>query len=147
VPTATDVGKSLVVIVEASKPGFQNRFNMSNSVGPITAAPVATTPPVVTPPVVTPAPAPVLSFSKKIDVVGALTVGSTLKLKNFKALVSRSTVTYKIQWYAGSKKIKKATRSKLKVTKALKGKKIFVKVTAISGTTRKTIKVKVGRIR
>lgn len=147
VPTASDVGKTLVVIVEASKPGFQNRFNMSNTVGPITAAPVVA-PPVVTPaPAPAPAPAPVISFSKKIDVVGALKVGSTLKLKNFKALVSRAALVYKIQWYAGSKKIKKATKSKLKVTKALKGKKIFVKVTAISGTTSKTVKVKVGKIR
>lgn len=153
VPTATDVGKSLVVLVEASKPGFQNRTNMSNTAGPIVAAsvvaPPVVTPPVVTPPVVAPAPtpAPVISFSNKIDVTGALTVGSTLKLKNFQALVSRTTVTYRIQWYAGSKKIKKATKSKLKVTNALRGKKISVKVSAISGTTSKTVKVKVGKIR
>jgi hypothetical protein len=82
-----------------------------------------------------------------MDVAGALKVGSTLKLKNYKALVSRSSVSYKFQWYAGAKKIKKATRTTLKVTKSLKGKKISVKVTARTGTTAKTVKVKVGKIR
>ena len=82
-----------------------------------------------------------------MDVAGALKVGSTLKLKNYQALVSRSTVSYTFQWYAGSKKIKKATKTKLKVTRSLKGKKISVKVTATSGTTAKTVKVKVGTIR
>ncbi len=148
VPTASDVGTTLVVLVDASAPGYQDRTNMSNVVGPIVAAAATTPPPVVAPaPVPAPAPAPVISFSKKIDVAGALTVGSTLKLKNFKALVSRAVVTYKIQWYAGSKKIKKATKSKLKVTQALKGKKIKVKVSATSGTTTKTVTVKVGKIR
>ncbi|WP_114327807.1 carboxypeptidase regulatory-like domain-containing protein [Nocardioides currus] len=151
VPTATDLGKSLVVIVDASAPGYQDRTNMSTVVGPIVAAPAPPVvtppaPPVVTPPVVTP-PAPVISFSKKIDVAGALKVGSTLKLKSFKALVSRASVSYKIQWFAGAKKIKKATKSKLKVTRDLKGKKISVKVTATSGATSKTVKVKVGTIR
>lgn len=148
--TAADEGKTLVVLVNASKPGYQDRINMSNTVGPILAAAAPAPGPVVAPaPVPAPAPAtaPVISFSKKIDVVGSLTVGSTLKLKNFKALVSRTTVSYKIQWYAGSKKIKKATKPKLKVTKALKGKKIFVKVSATVGSTTKTVKVKVGKIR
>lgn len=150
-PTAADQGKTLVVLVNASKPGYQDRMNMSNVVGPIAAAPV---PAVVAPapapapaPVPAPEPAPVISFSKKIDVVGSMTVGSTLKLKNFKALVSRAVVSYKIQWFAGSKKIKKATKPKLKVTKALKGKKIFVKVSATVDGTTKTVKVKVGKIR
>lgn len=159
VPTAADAGQKLSVLVQVYGPDDQYDFTNTGEYGPIVAAPVVTpsvvappvvAPPVVAPPVVAPpvvAPAPVLSFSKKIDVAGALTVGSTLKLKNFKALVSRAAVVYKIQWFAGSKKIKKATKSELKVTKALKGKKIFVKVTAISGTTSKTVKVKVGKIK
>jgi hypothetical protein len=149
--TAADEGKTLVVLVNASKPGYQDRMNMSNAVGPIAAAPA---PPVVAPapaPALAPAPAPVpvISFSKKIDVTGALVVGSTLKLKNYKALVTQvaATATYKIQWYAGTKKIKKATKSKLKVAKALEGKKINVKVSATVGSTTKTVKVKVGKIR
>jgi hypothetical protein len=81
-----------------------------------------------------------------MDVKGALKVGSTLKLKKYKAN-SSSTVSYTFQWYAGSKKIKKATKDRLKVTKALKGKKISVKVTGRTGTTKKTVKVKVGKIR
>lgn len=149
--TAADLGKTFSVLVQVYGPDDQYDFANTGTIGPITAVPVASPAPVVTAPVVTPVPAPVpapvVSFSKKIDVAGALKVGSTLKLKNFKALVSRAAVSYKIQWYAGSKKIKKATKSKLKVTKTLKGKKISVKVTAISGTTTKSIKVKVGKIR
>jgi hypothetical protein len=150
--TAADEGKTLVVLVNASKPGYQDRMNMSNTVGPILAAAAPAPAPVVAPapaPAPVPAPVPVISFSKKIDVVGKLVVGSTLKLKNYKALVTQvtATATYKIQWFAGAKKIKKATKSKLKVTKALKGKKINALVSATVGSTTKTVKVKVGKIR
>jgi hypothetical protein len=88
----------------------------------------------------------VISFSNKIDVAGNMLVGSTLKLKNYKALVSGATITPKLQWFAGTKKIKKATKAKLTLTKAMKGKKISVKVTATVGTTAKTLKVKAGKV-
>jgi hypothetical protein len=148
VPTAADLGKTLSVLVQVWGSEGQYDFANTGNYGPIVAAPVAAVPPVVVP---APAPvlAPVISFSKKIDVVGKLVVGSTLKLKNYKALVTQvaATAAYKIQWYAGSKKIKRATKSKLKVNKAMKGKKILVKVTATVGSTSKTVKVKVGTIR
>ena len=59
----------------------------------------------------------------------------------------RTTVGYKFQWYAGSAKIKKATTSKLKITKALKGKVIKVKVTLSAGGTKKVVTLKVGKVR
>lgn len=148
--TAADAGQVLTVLVQAY--GYEGQYDYANAVtGPIAAAPapVVTTPAPTPAPTPTPAPAPApsISFPKSIDVAGALKVGSTLKLKNYKALVSRSTVSYRFQWYAGSKKIKKATKTKLKVTRSLKGKKVSVKVTAKTGTTTKTVKVKVGKIR
>lgn len=139
VPTAADVGKTLSVLVQVYG---EERYDFANTgnYGPITAVPV----PVVAAPA--PAPAPVISFSNKIDVAGNMLVGSTLKLKNYKALVSGATITPKLQWFAGTKKIKKATKAKLTLTKAMKGKKISVKVTATVGTTAKTLKVKAGKV-
>ena len=73
-------------------------------------------------------------------------VGKTLKVTHLD-LDLRTTVTYKFQWYAGTKKIKKATKSKLKVTSAMKGKKLSVKVTATAASTSKSVKLKVGKVR
>jgi hypothetical protein len=145
-----DAGQVLTVLVQVYGPDGQYDYANATT-GPIAAAPapVVTPPaPVVTPPapVATP-PAATITFPKSMDVTGALKVGSTLKLTKYKAKVSGSTVSYRFQWYAGSKKIKKATKAKLKVTKALKGKKISVKVTAKAGTTTKKVKVKAGKIR
>jgi hypothetical protein len=148
--TDADAGQVLTVLVQVYGPDGQYEYANATT-GAIAAAPVpAVTPtaPVVTPPapVVTP-PATAITFPTSMDVKGSLKVGSTLKLKKYKATDSGATVSYTFQWYAGSKKIKKATKAKLRVTKALKGKKIAVKVTARSGTTAKTVKVKVGKIR
>ncbi len=82
-----------------------------------------------------------------MKVAGSLTVGSTLKLKNYQAILSRAATTYSFQWYAGTKAIKKANKSKLKLTPALKGKKISVKVTAKAGTLAKTKKLKLGKVK
>ncbi|WP_159081593.1 carboxypeptidase-like regulatory domain-containing protein [Nocardioides sediminis] len=147
--TAADAGQVLTVLVQVYAPDGQYEYANATT-GAIAAAPVpAVTPPapVVTPPapVVTP-PAATITFPKSMDVKGSLKVGSMLKLTKYKA-TSGSTVSYTFQWYAGSKKIKKATKAKLKVTKALKGKKISVKVTAKAGTTTKKVKVKVGKVR
>jgi hypothetical protein len=82
-----------------------------------------------------------------LDVTGKPKGGKTLKLTGLDKLLRATGVTYKFQWLAGSKKIKKATTSKLKVTKALKGKKISVKVTASAASSSKTVKIKVGKVR
>lgn len=149
VPTAADLGKSISVYVYASAEGYDYGFAQALTSGPVAAAPA---PPVVTPPVVTP-PAPVVDIPaglaaivKDLDVKGKPKVGSTLKVKGLD-LALRTAVSYKFQWFAGSKKIKKATKSKLKVTRAMKGKKLSVKVTATAGSTSKSAKLKVGKVK
>ena len=73
-------------------------------------------------------------------------VGKTLKVANLDLDV-RTAVTYKFQWFAGTKKITKATKSKLKVVRSMKGKKLSVKVTGKAGATSKSVKIKVGKVR
>ena len=118
----------------------------------MTATAPVVTPPVVTPPVVTP-PAPVVDLPTAlakalaaVTVTGKPKVGKTLKVANLDLDV-RTAVTYKFQWFAGTKKIKKATKSKLKVIRAMKGKKLSVKVTGKVGATSKSRKIKVGKVR
>ena len=84
---------------------------------PVTATAPVVAPPVVTPPVVTP-PAPVVdvptALSKalaSVKVTGKPQVGKTLKVANLDLDV-RTAVTYTFQWFAGTRKIRKATRSK-----------------------------------
>ena len=81
-----------------------------------------------------------------LDVTGKPKVGKTVKVAGLD-LVLRTAVTYKFQWYAGTKKIKKATKSKLKVLSSMKGKKLSVKVTATAASTSKSVKLKVGKVR
>lgn len=138
--TAADQGKYVWVEVIVSYPGYGDGYAWA-TVGPIAAAPAPVPVPVPVPD------EPTIKFPKGMDVKGDLTVGSVLKLKNYKAIVSRAATSYKFQWFAGKKKIKKATKSTLKLTKALKGKKISIKVTAKVGTTTKSVKIKVGKVR
>lgn len=150
-PTAADLGKTITVYVYASAEGYDDGYSSAVASGPVVAAP---TPPVVTPPVVTP-PAPVVStpaalaaIVQGIDVAGKPKVGSTLRLTGLDKLFRASTpVSYRFQWYAGSSKIKKATKSKLKVLSSMKGTKLSVKVTASAASTKKTVKIKVGKVR
>ncbi|MDR1791768.1 MAG: glycoside hydrolase family 3 C-terminal domain-containing protein [Propionibacteriaceae bacterium] len=62
----------------------------------------------------------------KPAISGTAKVGKTLKVKTG---AWTSGTKFKYQWLANGKKIAKATKSSLKLTKALKGKKISVKVT------------------
>ena len=59
-------------------------------------------------------------------------VGKTIRIVGLPSQL-RTAVTYKFQWYAGKKAIKKARKSSLKVTKAMRGKAISVKVTITAG--------------
>ncbi|CAM3506026.1 carboxypeptidase regulatory-like domain-containing protein [Nocardioides zeicaulis] len=154
--TAADLGKRITVLVAVTGDGHEPTYAISEPTAPVAAAPAppVVTPPVVTPPVVTP-PAPVVSapaalaaIVEGIDVAGKPKVGATLKLTGLDKLFRASTpVSYTFQWYAGSAKIKKATKSKLKVLSSMKGKKLSVKVTASAGSTKKTVKIKVGTVR
>ena len=56
-------------------------------------------------------------------------MGRSLKLK-LPALRQSPRVRFSFSWYADGKRIKKQTRSSLKLTKALKGKRISVTLTA-----------------
>ncbi len=160
VPTAADLGKKLTVLVAVNGEGYERTYAISAPTAPVAAAPAppvvtppVVAPPVVTPPVVTP-PAPVVSapaalaaIVQGLDVAGKPKVGSTLKITGLDKLFRSSTaVRYTFQWYAGSTKIKKATKSKLKVLSSMKGAKLSVKVTASAGSTTKSVKLKVGKV-
>ena len=117
---------------------------------PVPTPPVVT-PPVVTPPVVTP-PAPVVDVPTAlakalaaIEVTGKPKVGKTVKVVGLD-LDLRTAVTYRFQWFAGTRKIAKATRAKLKVTRAMRGKKLSAKVTATAASTSRSVKLKVGKV-
>lgn len=162
VPVAADLGKQIAVDVYVTATGYGTSRGSAVASGLVVPAPVPPAPPVVTPPVVTPPvvtppvvtpPAPVVDVPTalakalaEVKVTGKPKVGRTLKVSNVD-LDLRTAVTYRFQWYAGAKKIKKATKSKLKVLKAMKGKKVSVKVTGTAGSTTKSIKIKVGKVR
>ena len=59
----------------------------------------------------------------------------------------RTSVRYSFRWVAGSKKISKATRSALKVSRSLRGKVLKVRVRLAAAGTTKVVTLKVGRVR
>src|SRR5690606_16940071 len=69
-----------------------------------------------------------LTQKRGVTVKGTARVGKTLKV--VKPKFAQKGVKLSYQWYAGSKKIKKATTSKLKLSSKHRGKKISVRVTA-----------------
>jgi len=107
-PVPGDVGKALAVRVTASKPGYTTGTATSAATARVAAGQIAAT----TPPKIT----------------GKAKVGSTLTVS--KGTWSVAGAGLKYQWYAGTKAIKGATKTKLKLTKAMKGKKISASVTA-----------------
>lgn len=148
--TAADQGHYVWVGVIASYPGYADRFNMSEAVGPVLGAPAVPEVVPVPVPVAAPVPAasqPTLTFPETMKVKGALKVGNKLVLKKYTIAGAGKKATYKFQWYAGKKKIKNATKTKLKLTRALKGKKISVKVTVKTKKSSKTARIKVGKVR
>lgn len=148
VPTADDLGKRITVLVTAGADDYFYGHAESAPTAPVTAptAPV-TTQPVATPTPTVDVPAGLAAILAGLDVSGKPRVGKTVKVTGLDKLLGSTAVSYKFQWLAGKKKIKKATKSKLKVTKALKGKKLSVKVTAKAASTTKSVKLKVGKVR
>jgi protocatechuate 3,4-dioxygenase beta subunit len=150
--TAADLGKAISVGVYAGDPDSDYGFGYAESaaVGPVAAAPVVT-PPVVTPPVAPPVvdvPAGLAAVLKGVDTSGKPQVGKTIKVTGLDAMFRASTaVSYTFKWYAGKKAIKKATKSKLKITRAMKGKVLSVKVTAKASSTSRSVKLKVGKVK
>ncbi len=106
----------------AKKPGFVRRSKISPAVGPVTAT-------VVNPPVVNPPPAVPGAFvlAHKPAFKGTAKVGEVLKAVAGTTTPAATKVTY--QWLLNGKAIKKATKAKLKLTKAYLGKKISLQVT------------------
>ncbi|MDR1293369.1 MAG: FIVAR domain-containing protein, partial [Bifidobacteriaceae bacterium] len=82
-------------------------------------------------------PAPATVKAGTVKITGTAKVGKTLKAKVAKWT---SGTAYSYRWYAGSKVIKNATSASLKITKALKGKKIKVRVTGTKSGLVSTIK-------
>lgn len=112
-----------------------------------TPTPTATPTPVPTP---TPMPGPDVAsqlslIAKQLTVVGKPKVGKTIKVAKIVDQL-RTTVSYKFQWYAGSAKIRNATKSKLKIDKGMKGKKLRVKVTLAADGARKVATINVGKV-
>ena len=118
---------------------------------PTYTPPVTTTPPTATTPTTTPTPTPSVAtqlavLAKGLDTRGKPVVGRKVKVTNLVTEL-RTSVRYSFQWYSGSKKIRKATRSALKVTKPLRGKALKVRVKLRAAGTTKVVTLKVGKVR
>ncbi|WP_426245610.1 hypothetical protein [Nocardioides sp. LHG3406-4] len=112
-------------------------------VPPVVSPPVV--PPVVAPPVVT-LPLTGVDNAHRPKVRGKTTVGATLKVNAASWIPRGAKVTY--GWRANGKPIKKATKSKLKLTKNVKGKKISVRVVATSaGHLPVAVVISAGRVK
>lgn len=110
-----------------------------------TPTPTAASEPTLSPaPTSTPGPTPVvepLVAEVAPAMRGAPTVGTTLRVT--RGSWSADEVTRRIQWFANGKVIKKATRTKLLLTKALHGKRISARVvTSATGYVPVTLVVK-----
>ncbi len=149
--TLTDdlVGHRLRVSVTATWAGGATATATSDLSAAVTR-PTSTPTPVPTPPTPTP-PAPagpiVLSATTKPAVTGTPKVGKTLRVTTGSWNVAGAKV--KITWLANGKAIKKATKTKTKLTKALRGRKITVRlVVTAPGATPLTVTLKTkGRVK
>lgn len=111
----------------------------SPSPSPTTPAPPPTTEPTPVPtptptptpaPTPTPLPAPVPSISQQgiPRIVGTLEVGEVVRVR--RTTWSPSGVTLSYQWRADGRKIRRATRARLTLTRALVGARLRVRITA-----------------
>lgn len=151
VTTAADIGKKITVLVSAGAlPEYDFGHAESAPTAPVAAAavPPAPVPPAPVPPVppTVDVPTALATILAGLDVSGKPRVGRTVKVTHMDLLL-RTAVTYKFKWFAGTKRIKKANKYKLKLTRAMKGKRISVKVTATAASTSKSVRLKVGRVR
>jgi hypothetical protein len=116
-----DEGKQLAVRVTASFPGWSSAFATSPSTTRVMGDDVLNT--------------------KLPKIKGKAKVGRTVRVTA--GAWQPQTVALKYQWYAGSKKIKKATKKKLTITDKQAGKRLRVKVTAsAAGFKRLTVRTK-----
>ncbi|WP_162138940.1 excalibur calcium-binding domain-containing protein [Gryllotalpicola ginsengisoli] len=104
-PTAAQLGKSIIVKVTGSKPGYTTAARISARTHTVVAGTLKWTTPKIS---------------------GTARVGSTLTA--IRGTWSSGT-SFSFQWYASGKAISKATRSTLVLTSAQKGARITVRVT------------------
>lgn len=137
VPTEADLGARLSVVVTASEDDSDSASARSAATAPVDPSPAAVR-------------VALKKILKKLKTTGKPVVGTTVKVKglagSFRA-DARTKVRYKLQWFAGSKKIKKATKTKLKISRSLRGKKISVTVTATAAGTKVSRKLILGKAR
>jgi hypothetical protein len=165
VPRAEHIGATIGVLVTArgatAAPSYAWYAEAEGDVVATTPSPTPTPTPTVTPtptPTVTPTTAPTTAPTPVPDVASQLTrvaagldltgkpkVGRTIRVTRLVTQL-RGTIAYTFQWYAGSAKIKKATRSSLKLTESMRGKKLKVKVALRSGGVAKVVTIKVGKV-
>ncbi|KQW47444.1 hypothetical protein ASC77_13355 [Nocardioides sp. Root1257] len=123
-PVAGDVGKVLKVRVTASAAGFAAATATSAASARVAAGTITAT--------------------RAPAITGTAKVGKTLTVSGGTWSAPGVRLTY--QWFVGAKAVKGATKSKLKLSRALKGKKVFVKVTATAaGYQATTVKTKPSR--
>ena len=152
IPTSADAGKVLSVRVQVSGYGLRSGSGTSAATAPVAPgdspapAPTTTSTPTTPMPPSTATPAPVptsaptapaaLSFgtSGKPAVSGRAKVGTTLSVRRTGWSVDGARVTY--AWLADGKAIKKATKARLQLSRALVGKRISVRITATRGSER-----------
>ncbi len=136
-PGTADSGAQISFRVTASGIGGPNVVS-ADSAAVVIGGAVATPKPSPSP--TTPAAAK-LSVSKSAKLTGSARVGQSLKLKLPKFRQSGVKLTF--AWYANGKLIKKQTKSSLKLTKGLKGKRITAKI-KVKKTGYKTLTLTVG---
>lgn len=138
--TGLPAAQSLLVVGSAAP----QQPTTPSSPSPTAPAPVPTQPTSTLPP-----PGGAASFvqSSAPRITGRLRVGRTLKAAPGTWTPAPSTVRY--QWLANGKKIRRATKPQLRLTTALRGKKVAVRITlGRPGTTTKVVTVKkAGKVR
>ncbi len=142
-PNTADAGTQISFRVTASGIGGPNVVTADSAAVSLGGA-VAT--PSAAPPPATPAkPAkhakPALKVSKKAKLTGTARVGRRIKLKLPKFVQPRVKLSFR--WYVNGKRIKKQTKSSLKLGKAFKGKRITAKIT-VTKAGYKTLTLTVG---
>ncbi|GAA4730181.1 hypothetical protein GCM10023350_11750 [Nocardioides endophyticus] len=146
--TADHLGMSISVLAIGTKADAAG-VTISSPATAAVSNPPTTTPPTTTPPVTSPPPAaatPGKLTAPKPKITGKAKVGKTLTAKAG-SWTAGTKLTY--AWSANGKRIKGADDSKLKLTKALKGKKISVAVTGtLAGYTKATkTSAQTGKVR
>jgi 5-hydroxyisourate hydrolase-like protein (transthyretin family) len=171
--TADLVGRSISVRVTTSGDEADPGAALSDATSPVLPAPVVTTPPSPTPtptapsapptPTPTPTPAPppapppnpvpvpdagraLAQVATDLTVTGQPKVGRTVRVAHLVAHL-RTSVRYRFQWFARGRKIHQATRPRLKVTRAMLGEKLKVRVTLSAGGEREVVTIAVGKVR